>query len=263
MRLKSTLKKVLPRKSLPSVHLAYSHLSYLGHQLVSPFYYGNQFTCPICNKSFRKFLAYGASKPRANAKCPGCGSVERHRLLWLYLKNKTNFFVDQLKVLDIAPVLSLQKRWLKLKNLDYLSGDISSPLAMVKMDITNIKLPDNQFDVIICYHVLEHILDDKKAMSELLRVLKPGGWAILQSAVDYHRSQTLEDPSASTPGRKEELFGLEDHFRTYGRDYQNRLESIGFTVKPNHYPEELGEDQIKRYGLIRDDIIYFCTKPNP
>jgi len=142
-------------------------------------YFGLRFKCPCCDGCFRKFLFFGA-KPRPNARCPRCGSLERHRLLWLYLRNKINFFSDHLKVLDIAPIHFFQKKCKKLKNLDYISADISSPIAMIKMDITDINLHDNQFDCIICYHVLEHILDDEKAMRELFRVLKPGGWAILQ-----------------------------------------------------------------------------------
>ncbi len=185
--LKSILKKFIPKKYQPQAQRIYFNLRNL-------WYLGNRFICPCCNGHFRKFLPFGV-KPRANAQCPRCGSLERHRLLWLFLKKKTNFFKDSLKVLDIAPVDFFQQKCKVLPNLDYISADISSQIAMIKMDITNICLPDNQFDCIICYHVLEHIPNDKEAMRELFRVLKPGGGAILQSPVDYNREKTFEDPN--------------------------------------------------------------------
>lgn len=134
---------------------------------------------------------------------------------------------------------------------------------MVKMDVTNIAMPDNQFDCIICYHVLEHIPDDEKAMTELFRVLKPGGWAILQSPVDHNRDKTYEDPSIVSPDERERAFGIKDHVRLYGRDYKDRLERAGFTVKLDCYVTELRDDKIKRYGLMKDEIIYLCTKSEP
>lgn len=226
----------------------------------SAFYFGNQFVCPCCNGHFRKFLTF-AVKPRQNAQCPGCDSLERHRLLWLYLKDKTNFFKDNLKVLDVAPMDFFQQNCKGLTNLDYMSADISSPTAMVKMDITNTSLPDNQFDCIICYHVLEHIPDDRKAMKEMFRILKPGGWAILQSPVDSSRDETFEDPDMVSPEEQERVFGESGHIRIYGLDYKNRLEAAGFSVKLDNYCRELEDDLIKKYGLLKDEPIYFCSKP--
>ena len=252
MALKSILKKIIPVKYHPQARHIYWNLK-------SYRYIGNKYVCPCCNGHFRKFLPHGVN-PRANAKCPKCGSLERHRLLWLYLKNRTNFFSDKLKVLDIAPMQFFQEKCKKLPNLDYVSADISSPLAMIKMDITNINLPDNQFDCIICYHVLEHIPDDQKAMRELYRVLKPGGWAILQSPIDFNRDKTYEDQNILLPDERERIFGQKDHVRIYGRNYKNRLERAGFTITLDNYIEELGDDKIKKYGLMKDEIIYFCTK---
>jgi len=223
-------------------------------------YRGNRFICPCCGGHFRKFLPSGI-KPRPNAQCPRCGSLERHRLLWIYLKERTNFFKDNLKVLDIAPMKFFQEKCKTLPNIDYISADISSPIAMIQMDITNINLPDEQFDCIICYHVLEHIPDDEKAMRELFRVLKQGGFAILQFPVDYNREKTFEDPNIVLPEERERVFGQNDHVRIYGKDYKDRLERAGFTVKPDNYAKELGDNTIKKYGLIKDEIIYFCIKP--
>lgn len=134
---------------------------------------------------------------------------------------------------------------------------------MIKMDITDINLHDNQFDCIICYHVLEHILDDEKAMRELFRVLKPGGWAILQQPVDPTRDKTFEDPNIVLPEERERVFGQKDHVRIYGQDYKDRLERTGFTVKLDNYTGELGDNIIKKYGLMKDETICFCTKPKP
>lgn len=217
--------------------------------------------CPCCEGHFKEFLPLGVH-PRLNAKCPECDLLERHRLLWLYLKERTNFFTDNLKVLHIGPMPWLQEKFCTLPNLDYVSGDIVPGKAMVQMDITDIKLPDNQFDCILCYHVLEHVTDDQKAMRELFRVLKPGGWAILQSPIDYTRKETFEDPSVTSPEERERLFGQSDHLRMYGRDYKERLEKAGFVVKVDDYVKKLPNRLIKKYGLDNTEDICFCTKPN-
>lgn len=227
--------------------------------LRSLLYIGDQCTCPCCNGNFRKFLLFGINQ-RVNAQCPRCGSLERHRLLWLYLKNRTNFFVDNLKVLHFAPEYTFQVKFKLLPNIVYTSADLYSPIAMVKMDITNIDYHDNSFDVIFCNHVLEHIVDDRKAMRELFRVLRPGGWAILQSPIDQKLDRTFEDPSIVRPKDRERVFGRKDHVRVYGRDYKDRLEQVGFTVKLDSYVKDLGIDMIRKYGLMADEDMYFCTK---
>lgn len=218
--------------------------------------------CPCCGWHFRKFLPYGAMK-RPNVGCPRCDSAERHRLLMLYLKNRTNLFSDNLRVLHFAPEYIFQKSFESMPNLDYISADLDSPLAMVKMDITNILYEDNSFDVILCSHVLEHVVDDQKAMRELFRVLKPGGWAILGSPMDLNRDKTFEDPSIASPEDQIRTFGYPGHVRIYGRDYKERLEKAGFTVRVDSYVRELSPDTIKKYGLMRDEDIYVCTKSKP
>ncbi|MBE7444979.1 MAG: methyltransferase domain-containing protein [Planctomycetia bacterium] len=231
--------------------------------LKSLIYIGKQVACPCCSGNFRKFLPFGV-KARENALCPRCKSLERHRLLWLYLKNKTNFFsdTDNLRVLHFAPEYFFQKIFKSMPNLDYISADLSSSSAMVKMDITNILYEDNSFDVILCCHVLEHIIDDHRALTELFRVLRPGGWAILQSPIDLKRDKTYEDTTIVSPQERERIFGLKDHVRIYGRDYKDRLEKAGFTVKVDAYVRELGDDMIKKYCLAKDEDIYFCMKRN-
>jgi len=254
-KFRATLKKHLPQQTIPAIIKAY-------YNLRSLVYRGNQVFCPCCEGHFRTFISYTTygGKLRANAICPRCSSVERHRLLWLYLKNQTDLFKKKVKILHFAPEYYFKEKFSLLENLDYYSVDLESPLAETKMDITNILYDDDVFDVILCNHVLEHIPDDKKAMQELFRVLKPGGWAILQVPIDLNREQTFEDPSIVSPEDRERLFGQYDHVRLYGRDYKDKLEATGFKVKVDGYVRTLDSNQINKYGLKETEDIYFCTK---
>ena len=227
---------------------------------ISFFYKGNNVECPICNGTFRKFLPYG-NKGVDNRLCPKCLSLERHRLLWLYLKNKTDFFTAPLKVLHVAPEQSFIKRFKKFKNLNYITADIESPLADVKIDIKNIPFNENTFDVLICNHVMEHIDDEPKALKEILRVLKPGGWAILQVPINLTSETTYEDASITSPKEREKRFGQYDHVRSHGRDYPKRLEAAGFKVILENYVKEFEPAIIKRFRLPEDEIIYLSFKP--
>lgn len=220
----------------------------------------SKFFCPCCEWHFPAFLTVGV-KPWPDAQCPICGSLERHRLLQIYLENKTTFFKDRLRVLDVAPIPSFQRRCKSLRNLKYVSADIKSPIAMLKFDITNIPLKEGRFDCMLCYHVLEHVPDDRKAMRELFRVLKPGGWAIMQSPIDYKRHKTFEDPHITSPVDRELYFGQSDHVRMYGKDYRGRLQDAGFVVKVDDYARRLRDPTIKKYGLQKDEKIYFCKRP--
>ena len=175
------------------------------------FYYRNRRFCPICGKSSRRFRHFGRV-PRKESQCPYCGSLERHRLLWLYLSRKTDLFDGaQKKMLHIAPEPCLEPRFKKWLAESYLTADLFNPHAMVKMDITNIAYPDQSFDVIYCSHVLEHVHDDRKAMREFFRVLKDKGWAIL--LVPIYAEKTFENPSIVEPTARLKAFGQEDHVR--------------------------------------------------
>lgn len=209
---------------------------------------GNRFECPCCGGKFRSLLPAGVAR-RPNARCPRCGSLERHRLIWLYLQKKTDLFAMPYKVLDVAPEEILQRKLRKVPNLDYLSIDLESPLAMKKMDITKLDLPDASYDVIFCNHVFEHIPDDRAAMRELRRVLKPGGWAILQTPIDLQRAITDEDPSITDPKELLRRFGQEDHVRIYGRDFFDRLKASGWTVSRERFIDSLTKDEVARYAL--------------
>jgi SAM-dependent methyltransferase len=250
-------KAIIPQKYHPIFGELYTRISgyFLAFLLI-----GNRFICPCCGWHFRKFLTYGV-KPRKNAMCPRCGSLERHRLLWLYLKNKTNLFTCNLKVLHIAPEPIFQSIFKSMPNLDYISADLNSRYAMLNMDVTNIIYEDCLFDVILCSHVLEHVEDDRKAIRELLRVLNPRGWAILQVPVFSELEKTLEDTTIKTPEERELAFGLKEHVRKYGLDYKDRLENAGFTVNVDHYAKSLSPEIVRVFCLNKDENIYLCTKP--
>lgn len=228
--------------------------------LVDILFRGNKFTDPINGKSYRKFLPYGYVKQRNNALSPGTLSLERHRLLWLYLNNETNFFSKTLKVLHIAPEQCFYNLFKNLKNINYTTFDLNSPLADIKGDICNLPFKENSFDFILCNHVLEHINDDKKAMKELYRVLNKNGTAILQVPINQKSSKTFEDSSIVDKKERIEKFGQYDHIRLYGLDYFKKLESFGFKVDPLKYSKEFTESEIIKYGLIKDEIIPVCKK---
>ena len=191
---------------------------------------------------------------------PSTLSLERHRLLWLYLKNETDFFTTKKRVLHFAPEQAFYKRFRKMKNLDYVTTDLNSPLADVKADICNLPFDDNIFDIILCNHVLEHIPDDTKAMQELYRVLKPGGFGIFQIPQDLNRENTFEDNAITDKKERAKIFGQYDHVRIYGRDYFDKLRSIGFKVKEVDYTTTLAEDDIKTYCLAKGEIIPIVFK---
>ena len=230
-------------------------MSYLVRPLMTFYLKGNTFTDPIDSKSFRKFLPYGYENQRENVLSPSTLSLERHRLLWLYLKNETDFFTSNKKVLHFAPEQCFLKRFRAMKNLDYTTTDLESPIADVKADICNLPFDDNEFDIIFCNHVLEHIPDDTKAMQELYRVLKKGGMGIFQIPQDLNRATTFEDDSITDKKERAKIFGQYDHVRIYGRDYFDKLRSVGFTVDEVDYTANLSEEKIKKYCLQKGEIL--------
>ena len=180
--------------------------------------------------------------------------------MWLYLNNETNFFSKTLKVLHIAPEQCFYNLFKNIKNINYTTFDLNSPLADIKGDICNLPFKENSFDFILCNHVLEHINDDKKAMKELYRVLNKNGTAILQVPINQKSSKTFEDSSIVDKKERIEKFGQYDHIRLYGLDYFKKLESFGFKVDPLKYSKEFTESEIIKYGLIKDEIIPVCKK---
>ena len=234
--------------------------SFLIRPVFAFYYRGTTFEDPIDGKTFRSFLPYGYESPRENVLSPSTLSLERHRLLWLFLKTKTNFFTSPLKVLHFAPEQAFYKRFRKLENLEYTTTDLNSPLADVKADICDLPFPNDSYDVILCNHVLEHIPNDTKAMEELYRVLKPGGWGVFQIPQDLNRAHTFEDDSITDKTERAKIFGQYDHVRIYGRDYFNKLRSVGFKVEEVDYTNQLSSEDIDRYRLATGEIIPVVRK---
>lgn len=231
-------------------------------RIIGLFYRGNRFEDPISGKRYRKLLPYGRTTIRENALAPHSMSLERHRLIWLYLKEKTDFFSAPREVLHIAPEYCFLKPFKQMPNLNYVTADLISPWADVKLDVQQMPFPDARFDTVICNHVLEHVDSDIRAMKEIFRVLKPGGFAILQVPLDYSREKTLEDSHYNTPELREKYYGQRDHKRLYGRDYGNRLESIGFSVNECRFVNSLSPEQVERYALPKEEVLYIATKIN-
>jgi SAM-dependent methyltransferase len=253
-RIISWLIRYIPRKYL-------QRIGGLGLKAVSIFYLGNAVTCPVCKKSYKKFLPYGRINPRANALCPNCLSLERHRLIWLYLEERTAFFSKKLDVLHIAPEACFIKRFERVHGDRYITADIESPLAKIKMDIHEIPFDDGTFDAVLCNHVLEHVRDDIKAMQEISRVLRPGGFAILQ--VPFFTpvpDKTFEDNTITDKRQREVLFGQDDHVRKYGKDYAQRIEQGGLQVIQEDFVNTLHGDIRKKFGLVKGEIIFRGNK---
>ena len=252
-RIASFLLNKIPRPILINLSIFLRPFIYL-------FFKGNNFTDPIDGKSYRKFLPYGYGKQRENALSPGTLSLERHRQMWLYLQNETDFFTKNYKVLHIAPEQEFLRKFKKMKNLDYTSADLFSPIVDIKADILDLPFADESFDVIFCNHVLEHIEDDRKAMSELYRVMKKGGWGILQVPMKNSLEKTYEDFTITDPKERQKHFGQYDHVRWYGMDYFDRLKSVGFDAKANFYSQKFSDADIKKFGLNRNEILPIVRK---
>jgi len=229
-------------------------------RITSFLYHGDNVECPVCRGRFRKFLPYGYNRVRKGVLCPRCFSLERHRLLWLFLQRRSRFFTDRLKVLHIAPEQCFHKRFRKMDNLEYVTADLVSPLADVKTDVQDMKFADASFDLVICNHVLEHVPDDRKAMREIRRILNPEGFAILQVPANTTMEKTYEDPSVTDPSEREKHFRQRDHYRLYGKDYPKRLEEEGFTIRDMDFYGTLSAPEKSRYRLPAGEFMFACYK---
>ena len=236
--------------------------SYIVRPVISWYLRGDKFTDPIDGRSFRKFLPYGYVKQRENALSPSTLSLERHRLMWLFLRDNTTFFTatKKLKVLHIAPEQCFLDIFRKQQNLNYITSDLESPIADVKADICDLPFKENEFDVVFCNHVLEHISNDTKAMQELYRVLKPGGFGIFQIPQDLSKAITFADNTITDRKERAKLFGQYDHVRVYGRDYFDKLRSIGFKVDEVDYTKKITLNNIEKYCLMKNEILPVCYK---
>ena len=230
-------------------------ISLIFQPLLRWYFSGNKFEDPIDGSKYRKFLPYGYDEElRQNALCPGTLSLERHRLLWLYLSKETDFLNQPLKVLHLAPEQVFYRLFKQFDHWDYTTSDLYSPLAEVKADICKLPFENNIYDLVFCNHVLEHVPDDQKAMSELYRVLKKGGTLIAQVPIKEDRLKTFENWNITSPDERTKIFGQYDHVRVYGKDYYSRLEKVGFKTKAFDLISKLKPAEIIYFGLKKEKI---------
>ena len=234
--------------------------------VVGLLYVGKGKECPLCGCQRRKFLPYGYVTSRENALCPNCLSLERHRLLWLWLLRESDIGRGAMalpRLLHIAPEVALMRKFRKMYAREaerYVTADLESPLADMHFDVQQIPIEDKAFDCVICNHILEHVEDDRKALSEIHRVLRKGGWGVILSPVELEREKTFEDDTITDREERTRIFGQYDHRRIYGRDYAERLQEAGFEVYDIPYKEAFTAAEQRRYALC-DDHLYIVRKP--
>ena len=220
-------------------------------------FYGQNCYCPVCDSDIREYESFGHI---AKSWCPVCASMKWQRLSWIFLKERTNLF-DGIpkKMLHIAPEIAFEPRLKRVANLDYLTGDLFEPGAMVKMDVTDIPFEDNSFDIVFCSHVMEHVPDDRTALNEFFRVLNFGGWAVFIVPIRMHKL-TDEDLNVTNPKEREKRFGQHNHVRFYGKDFEDRLQKAGFEVTPIKATDLVEADKLEYVGLRKKEILFYCQK---
>ena len=230
------------------------------------------YLCPFCFNQSDSFLPFGLRYKvlsslsvigggyRKNALCLYCKSSDRERLIYLYLREKTTVFSTSLKLLHIAPERNLKLVFQNSSNIDYVDGDIKKTRASKTIDITDIPFASSYFDVVICNHVLEHVENEIKALQELFRILKKGGFALIQVPIAKSLRKTYENLSIVSSRDRAKHFGQWNHVRLYGRDYLERLEKYGFSVKVINPVSLFGIVYVNKYSLIANENLYVCTK---
>lgn len=209
---------------------------------------GNNHLCTICGFKASRF----EHLYNMDLLCPNCGSLARDRRLWKLISEK--HLKEGIVVLDFSPSRSLFRNWKKIKNINYTSSDLSGDfISDVNYDITQIAKANETFDSIICYHILEHVIEDEKAMSELYRVLKPNGTILIQTP--FKEGAIYEDYSIVLETERALHFGQEDHVRYYSKNgLKERLETAGFSVKSEQFDEDL------YYGFAKDETVLIANK---
>ena len=234
--------------------------------VVGLLYLGKGKQCPLCGCQRRKFLPYGYVTSRENALCPNCLSLERHRLLWLWLVRESDIGRGAMalpKMLHIAPEVALMRKFKKMYASTpdrYVTADLESPLADMHFDVQQIPLEAESFDAIICNHIMEHVEDDGKALRELYRIMRRGGWGVILSPVELEREKTFEDDTITDRAERTRIFGQYDHRRIYGRDYAARLREVGFEVYDIDYKNELSKAEQELYALPADHLYIVCKQ---
>ncbi len=190
---------------------------------------------------------------RDRGTCPRCASQQRHRHLWLWLTRETPLLSGApLDVLHFAPEPGIERRLRAASPpLRYRTAEVAPEHGTdLVLDLQRLELPADSVDVVLCSHVLEHVPDDAAALRELRRVLRPGGWGVLQTPVNGPR--TAEEQPGDDPALRLERFGQADHVRIYGRDYLERLRAAGFAAEALLYREQLTPAERERFGLLYD-----------
>jgi SAM-dependent methyltransferase len=221
------------------------------HRLTWRLYAGDTVACPCCEGSFRGFRQYAHE-----LQCPRCGSLGRHRLLWLYLTRETTIVDRPTRVLHVAPEFALQRRLTRLPSVTYVSGDLTSALAGMRLDVCELPFADASFDLVLCSHVLEHVVDDRRAIAEIARVLDPGGTAIVLVPIGDRASTIDGRESVEDAVGRRVRYG---HVRSYGRDYVDRLAAAGLEVDARGYARELEPRLLRRYGIEPGERLYVCS----
>ena len=223
-------------------------------------YAGRGRKCPICGGEKRKFLPYGYGKVREDALCPKCLSLERHRLLWHYLMNNDSER-ERIKnlptILHIAPEVCLMREFKRIylsAPQNYITADLESPLADMHFDVQQIPMADSSVDIIICNHLLEHVESDYKALTEMYRIMRPGGLGIMLAPIDYTLETTFEDDTITDPKQRAEVFGQYDHRRIYGKDYLERLRAAGFEAFEIDYAAEFSDSDRTKFSFGSDKL---------
>lgn len=266
----SRIKNILPNSLARSLKQMYLCLRGLLYQ-------GTKYKCNLCNKEFRKMIIGGFDLPVITEKqivgagirqhiCPYCQSTDRDRLVALYLNHFFDFENTKMSILHIAPEPALFKQLSKCKNINYIPAvkyheGFYYPEDITLVDITDMHFGNGEFDIVICNHVLEHIENDKLAISEIFRVLRKGGTAILQVPYSTLLNKTYENPLMTTVAQREEHFGQFDHLRIYGADYPNRLDDGGFKVDLFSPDSVLKQDDINKLSLFENEKLFVATKP--
>ncbi len=265
------------KKYIPPVAGRLLKSSYL--TLRGLYYRGNHYTCPICGHSFRKMLPGGFDLPvikekhivgagrRDNDICPFCQSTDRDRLIYLYLKYELGFFEHPYSLLHIAPEPALYQVFNKAKNIDYhpatkYAEGFYYSSKVKTADLLDLHFEEFSFDWVMCNHVLEHIPDDRRALHEIFRVLKPGGKALLQVPYSLQLEKTFEDSSITSEADRKKYFGQFDHVRIYGRDYTDRLAKAGFIVHQINQKKHFKNIKIPdKFAVNPEELLFVCEKP--
>lgn len=225
---------------------------------------GSGHECNICGWEGSKFVSFGAGN-RPNAKCPRCQSKERQRLQYEYIRNEVKPGQES-TILYVAPMSRLAAQ-LRENGSTVITTDLMKRSVDCFSSLTHLPFFENQFDLIICSHVLEHVPDDDTAISELHRTLTPGGTCLILVPQDRSRETTYEDPNLTTKEERKEAYGRASHVRWYGNDVVEKIEESGLNVSVVDYSNSIEAEMVEKYRLKESDqwihdysLIFHCSK---